>query len=59
MAHQSSASPDLPYLGQRRFFLCKICRQAVRIETCNTDEKGQPVHEQCYLDAVSQDVLER
>jgi hypothetical protein len=28
---------------------CAICRQPVRLETAKTDENGQPVHEDCYL----------
>jgi len=28
---------------------CAICQQPVRLETAKTDEIGQPVHEDCYL----------
>ena len=33
--------------------LCSICSQPVLLETCNTDEDGQAVHEQCYVAALS------
>src|ERR1700747_1672247 len=29
--------------------VCSICKQLVRLETAKTDENGQPVHEDCYL----------
>jgi hypothetical protein len=48
MAHHSSTASD-PREPAQQFFICKICRQAIAIETCKTDEKGQPVHEACYL----------
>jgi hypothetical protein len=28
---------------------CAICQQPVRLETAKSDERGQPVHEDCYL----------
>ena len=28
---------------------CSICHQPVALETANTDEAGQAVHEECYL----------
>jgi hypothetical protein len=28
---------------------CSICNSPVSLETCNTDERGSPVHEQCYV----------
>lgn len=33
----------------RAFPVCSICKQPVRLETAKTDEKGQAVHEDCYL----------
>ncbi len=53
MAHFYSSYPDSDFPG-RQFFLCKICQQTVPLETCKTDERGQPVHERCYLGVVSQ-----
>ncbi len=29
--------------------LCVLCSRPVRLETCNTDERGKFVHEQCYF----------
>jgi hypothetical protein len=28
---------------------CSICNSPVSLETCNTDERGSPVHEECYV----------
>jgi hypothetical protein len=28
---------------------CAICRQSAPLETAKTDERGQIVHEECYL----------
>jgi hypothetical protein len=28
---------------------CWICGNQVSLENCNTDENGQPVHEDCYI----------
>lgn len=52
MASHSSALPITPNATSQQFLLCKICRQAVLLETCKIDEQGQPVHEQCYVDRV-------
>ncbi len=52
MAHHSSPAPD-SHTPAQQFFICKICRQAIAIETCKTDERGQPVHEACYLDRLN------
>jgi hypothetical protein len=30
-------------------FFCWMCGKAVDLKTCNTDERGFPVHEQCYV----------
>ena len=27
---------------------CWICGKTLSLETCNTDEHGNPVHERCY-----------
>jgi hypothetical protein len=53
MSHHSSEFPDPPNPLHRSFFLCSICHQAVPIDTCKTNERGQPVHEECYLGALS------
>jgi hypothetical protein len=29
--------------------VCYICNCPVSLEMCNTDERGSPVHEQCYV----------
>lgn len=29
--------------------VCPICNKPVRLETCNTDEHGNAVHEDCYI----------
>lgn len=34
------------------FVPCQLCRQPVTLENARIDERGQPVHEQCYLAAL-------
>ena len=29
-------------------FLCSICFKNIRLEDCQVDEDGRPVHENCY-----------
>lgn len=29
--------------------VCCICNSPVSLETCNTDERGSAVHEECYV----------
>lgn len=29
--------------------LCDVCGRAVSLEYCKTDERGDAVHEECYL----------
>ena len=29
--------------------LCRLCGRAVELENCKTDERGRPVHEECYV----------
>jgi hypothetical protein len=29
--------------------ICSLCKLPVLLETSKTDEKGQPVHEECYV----------
>ena len=35
--------------ASRQSLFCCICNSPVSLETCNTDERGSPVHEQCYV----------
>jgi hypothetical protein len=37
-----------PYACQQTI-VCSICTSAISLETCNTDEHGSPVHEECYV----------
>ncbi len=30
-------------------FLCCICTSPISLDLCNTDERGNLVHEQCYV----------
>ena len=30
-------------------YLCCICNSPIPLETSNTDESGNPVHEECYV----------
>jgi hypothetical protein len=29
--------------------ICSICNEPIRLETSKTDENGQSVHEDCYI----------
>jgi hypothetical protein len=29
--------------------ICDVCGRTVSLEYCNTDERGDAVHEECYL----------
>jgi len=29
-------------------YLCSICFQPISLEDCKSDERGRPVHENCY-----------
>jgi hypothetical protein len=31
-----------------KFSTCSICNESVELETAKVDERGQPVHEECY-----------
>jgi hypothetical protein len=35
-------------MAERAKVTCRICWRGVAIEECKTDDKGQPVHEDCY-----------
>ncbi len=37
---------------RRKALTCSICNEAVELETAKTDESGQPVHEECYVQKV-------
>jgi hypothetical protein len=28
---------------------CAVCNSPVELETCKVDERGKPVHEECYV----------
>ncbi len=32
---------------------CDICGEPVRLETCKTNDRGQAVHELCYVESVA------
>ena len=48
--------PHMPlhsYLADRhRSFACSLCNESVELETAKTDERGEPVHEECYVKRV-------
>jgi hypothetical protein len=33
---------------------CRICRKPVPVETAKTDDRGQAVHEECYIVSLTQ-----
>ena len=33
-------------------FLCAICRKPVILETAKTDDDGQAIHEECYVEKI-------
>jgi hypothetical protein len=33
----------------QRSIVCRICAEPVSLETSNTDERGESVHEECYV----------
>ena len=35
------------------FPLCRLCHKRVPLESCNTDEDGHAVHEECYVTHLS------
>jgi hypothetical protein len=28
--------------------ICQLCKEHIELETANSDDKGQPVHTECY-----------
>ena len=38
---------------------CWICGKAVPLETCKTDEHGNPVHERCYAAKLALDWMRK
>jgi hypothetical protein len=32
--------------------ICQICKKTVMLETARIDERGKPVHEECYLKTI-------
>jgi hypothetical protein len=39
----------MPHTRIEPYFICPLCSQPIELETANTDEKGQAVHEDCYV----------
>ena len=39
----------MPHIPTASYPVCPICSEHVELETANTDEKGQAVHEECYV----------
>ena len=33
--------------------ICSICRKSVELETSKTDERGEAIHEECYVQVVT------
>jgi len=33
--------------------ICSICHKAVKLETTKTDASGRAVHEECYVQAIT------
>ena len=40
------------------FPTCAICKKPASLETAKTDERGQIVHEECYLQKMKMKVVE-
>jgi len=38
-----------------RFPLCDICQEHAPLESCNADEQGHVVHEECYVQKIAAD----
>ena len=38
--------------GRSGHFLCVICRESVTLETAKTDDDGQAIHEECYVEKI-------
>lgn len=36
-----------------KFSVCSICNESVELQTAKVDERGLPVHEECYVRKVS------
>ena len=45
----STSDVFVPAKASQSFLRCQICGCAVPLESANTDENGQAVHERCYL----------
>ena len=39
----------MTYIPTASYPICRLCGEHVELETANTDEKGQAVHENCYV----------
>lgn len=49
MADQSGRFPSSHNGKASYMMMCWICGKAVDLETCNIDEHGRGVHENCYV----------
>lgn len=45
----STSDVFVPAKTEQSFLQCQICAAMVPLESANTDENGQAVHERCYL----------
>lgn len=39
----------MDHVPTARYLTCSLCGQHIELETANTDENGQAVHEDCYV----------
>ncbi|MGA2391141.1 MAG: hypothetical protein ABSF97_19435 [Candidatus Sulfotelmatobacter sp.] len=44
------ANANVPFVTLPYFPGCRICHRPVDLRSSNTDEDGQAVHEQCYVE---------
>jgi hypothetical protein len=40
--------PNIPVTSKPRLPICRVCWEAVALETGRTDENGQVIHEECF-----------
>ena len=48
---------ELNQSSEPRVVTCAICNLVCDLRSCNVDEQGRPVHEQCYTQAVEHKTL--
>jgi hypothetical protein len=46
----------MAHIPTARYPVCPFCTEHVELETANTDEKGQAVHEACYAAYIASQV---